>query len=81
MAEFWPANTHVLAGVHDELSLDGPHAVLLVLWEELVACNHEGVHVGDGSAGCQDAVPALPTDDLAHFLHTNLHSSQIFFTY
>jgi hypothetical protein len=68
-----PAKTHVLAGVHDELSLDGPHAVLLVLWEELVAGNHEGVHVGDGSAGCQDAVPALPTDDLAHFLHKNLH--------
>ncbi len=64
----------MLAGVHDELSLDGPHAVLLVLWEELVPGNHEGVHVGDGSAGCQDAVPALPTDDLAHFLNKNLHS-------
>ena len=23
--------THMLAGVHDELALDGPHAVLLVL--------------------------------------------------
>jgi hypothetical protein len=69
-----PANTHVLAGIHDELSLDGPHAVLLVLWEELVPGNHEGVHVGDGAAGRQDAVPALPTDDLAHFLYNNLHS-------
>jgi len=36
-------------GVHDELALDGPHAVLLVLREQLVAGDHQGVHVRDGA--------------------------------
>ena len=60
--------TYMLAGVHDELTLDGPHAVLLVLGEELVAGDHEGVHVGDGAARGQDAVTTLPPDNLPHFL-------------
>ena len=51
--------THVLAGVHHELPLDGPHAVLLVLREELVARDHQRVHVGDAAARRQDAVPLL----------------------
>ena len=58
----------MLAGVHDELTLDGPHAVLLVLGEELVAGDHEGVHVGDGATRGQDAVTTLPPDNLPHFL-------------
>ena len=35
--------THVSGGVHDELPLDGAHAVLLVLRVQLVAGDHEGV--------------------------------------
>lgn len=46
-------------GVHDELTLDGPHSVLLVLRIQLVPRNHEGVHVGNGAAGGQDAVASL----------------------
>jgi hypothetical protein len=42
--------THVSGGVHDELALDGPHPVLLVLRVQLVAGEHEGVHVADGAA-------------------------------
>ena len=52
--------------VHDELSLDGPHAVLLVLRVQLVPGDHEGVHVGDGAAGREDGVAGLEADDLAH---------------
>ncbi len=40
----------MLGGVHDELALDGPHSVLLVLREQVVPGDHEGVHVGDGAA-------------------------------
>ena len=36
---------HVLACVHDELALDGPHPVLLVLREDLVPSNHQSIHV------------------------------------
>ena len=54
-----PRSTHVSGGVHDELPLDGAHAVLLVLRVQLVAGDHEGVHVGDGAAGGEDAVPSL----------------------
>ena len=53
-------------GVHDELPLDGAHAVLLVLRVQLVAGDHEGVHVVDGAAGGEDAVARLEADDLAH---------------
>ena len=49
----------MLAGVHHELPLDGPHAVLLVLREELVPRDHQRVHVGDAAARRQDAVPIL----------------------
>ena len=49
--------TYVLARVHDELPLDGPHAVLFVLGEQLVAGNHQGVHVGDAASRGQYAVP------------------------
>ena len=58
----------MLAGVHHELSLDGSHAVLLVLGEQLVAGDHEGVHVADAAPRGQDAVPLLETDDLPHLL-------------
>ena len=58
----------VLAGVHHQLALDGPHAVLLVLGEELVSGHHEGVHVGDAAARGQDAVAALEADYLPHLL-------------
>ena len=40
----------MFGGVHDELSLDGPHAVQLVLREQLVAGDHESVHVRNGAA-------------------------------
>ena len=46
-------------GIHDELSLDGAHAVLLVLRVQLVAGDHQRVHVGDAAARRQDAVPLL----------------------
>ena len=52
-------STHVSGGIHDELPLDGAHAVLLVLRVQLVAGDHERVHVGDGAAGGQDAVASL----------------------
>ncbi len=39
--------------VHDELALNGPHAVLLMLWVQLVPGDHQGIHVGDGAAGGQ----------------------------
>ena len=42
--------TYMPRGVHNELPLDGPHAVLLVLRIELVACDHQGIHVADGTA-------------------------------
>ena len=50
---------HVLAGVHDELALDGPHPVLLVLREELVPSNHQSIHVRDTTAGCENTVAIL----------------------
>ena len=62
--------THVSGGIHDELPLDGAHAVLLVLRVQLVAGDHERVHVGDGAAGGQDAVARLEADDLAHARQT-----------
>ena len=40
----------MLGGVHDELAFDGSHAVLLVLREEVVPGDHQGVHVRDGAA-------------------------------
>ena len=61
-------STHVLAGVHHELALDGPHAVLLVLGEQLVAGDHQGVHVADAPARGEDAVASLEPDDLPHLL-------------
>ena len=62
----------MLTGVHDELTLDGPHPVLLVLGEQLVAGNHEGVHVGDGAPWGEDTVPAAPPDDFPHFLEIQI---------
>ena len=41
--------TYVFGGVHDELALDGSHSVQLVLREQLVTGDHQGVHVGDGA--------------------------------
>ena len=58
----------MLAGVHHELALDGPHAVLLVLGEDLVAGDHERVHVADAAARAKDAVALLIPDDLPHLL-------------
>ena len=58
----------VLAGVHHQLPLDGPHPVLLVLREQLVPGHHQGVHVGDAAPRGQDAVTTLETDDLPHLL-------------
>ena len=46
-------------GIHDELSLDGAHAVLLVLRVQLVAGDHQRVHVRDGAARRQDGVARL----------------------
>ena len=39
----------MFGSVHDELALDGPHAVHLVLREQLVTGDHQRVHVGDGA--------------------------------
>jgi hypothetical protein len=39
----------MFGGVHDELALDGSHTVQLVLREQLVTGDHQGVHVGDGA--------------------------------
>ena len=36
--------------VHDKLALDGSHPVLLVLGVQLVAGDHQSVHVADGTA-------------------------------
>ena len=58
----------MLGGVHDELALDGPHPVLLVLGEQLVSGHHQGVHVGDAAPRGQDAVTTLEADDLPHLL-------------
>ena len=58
----------VLAGVHHQLALDGPHPVLLVLGEQLVPGHHQGVHVGDAATRRQDAVSALEADNLPHLL-------------
>ena len=60
----WP--TYMSRRVHDELPLDGPHPVLLVLRVQLVSGDHEGVHVVDGTAGGEDAVPGLESDQLPH---------------
>ena len=62
------ALTDMLAGVHHQLALDGPHAVLLVLGEELVPGDHEGVHVADGAPGGEDAVTFPEPEDLPHLL-------------
>ena len=61
-------STHVLTGVHHELALDGPHAVLLVLGEQLVAGDHQGVHVADAASRGEDAVASLVSNDLPHLL-------------
>ena len=50
---------YVLAGVHDELALDGPHPVLLVLREDLVPSNHQSIHVRDTTTGCKNTVAIL----------------------
>ena len=51
--------THMSGGIHDELPLDGAHAVLLVLRVQLVAGDHQRVHVRDGPARRQDGVARL----------------------
>ena len=67
----------MLAGVHHELALDGPHAVLLVLGEQLVPGDHQGVHVADAAPGGEDAVSLLESDDLPHLLeHLMLHQDE-----
>ncbi len=57
-------------GVHDELPLDGPHPVLLVLRVQLVPGDHERVHVADGPARGQGAVPGLEADQVPHLAET-----------
>ena len=56
----------MLRSVHDQLSLDGSHAVLLVLRVHLVPGNHQRIHVVDGSSRSQDAVSMCEPDDLPH---------------
>ena len=69
--------THVLTGVHHELTLDGSHPVLLMLGEQLVSGDHQGVHVADGTPGGQDAVTLLEADNLPHLLeHLVLHQDE-----
>jgi len=60
----------VLTGVHDQLSFDGPHPVLLVLWIEFVPRDHECVHVGHAAPRGKDRVAVGEPNDLAHLLQT-----------
>ena len=53
--------------VHDQLPLNGSHAMLLMLRVHLMPGNHQGVHVGDGAAGGQDGVAVGEPDDFPHF--------------
>ncbi len=67
----------MLRRVHDQLALDGAHAVGLMLGVHLVAGDHEGIHVGDGAPGRQDAVAGLEPDDVAHLAETSvLHQDE-----
>ena len=68
--------TYMSRSVHDQLPLNGSHAMLLMLRVHLMPGNHQGVHVGDGAAGGQDGVAVGEPDDFPHFcqdgmLHKN----------
>ena len=66
----------MLGSVHDQLTLDGPHTMRLVLGIQLMPGNHQSIHVGDRTSGRQDGIPVFKPDDLSHFpqafmLHQN----------
>ena len=54
----------VVAGVHHQLTLDGPHSKLLVLREQLVSGNHESIHIGNAATWCQNAVSILESENI-----------------
>ena len=56
----------MLGSVHDELALNGPHTMRLVLGIQLMPGNHQSIHVGDGSSGSQNGISAFKPDDLSH---------------
>ena len=68
----------MLAGVHDELALDGPHPVLLVLWEGLVPSNHECIHIGNTSTRCKDTVAILKSEIKKRFVNPSLNNCKFY---
>lgn len=67
----------LVRGEHDQLPRQALRAVLLVVGEHPVAGGEERVQVGDGAAGRQDRVAAVPSDDLAHLRqHDVLHQDE-----